>query len=79
MHIFQFSDRSLIRAVSAHGLVYANHLDILYSFGVRGPLYPALMGTLVSNEKSDEISCFEYRTCTNFCSFIILLEFVFSL
>lgn len=47
---------------AAHGLAYANHLDILYSCGVRGTLYPALMGTLVSNEKSDEIRCFEYRT-----------------
>lgn len=56
--------------------LYANHLDILYSFGVRGTLYSALMGTLVSNEKSDGIRCFEYRTCANFCSFIILPEFV---
>lgn len=53
-----------------HRRVYANHLDILYSFGVRGRLYSALMGTLVSNEKSDEIRCFEYRTCANFCSLI---------
>lgn len=64
---------------ATHRLVYANHLDILYSFGVRGMLYPALMGTLVSNEKSDEIRCFEYRTSPNFCSFIIFLKFVSSL
>lgn len=61
------------------GLVYANHPDILYSSGVRGTLYPALMGTLVSNEKSDEIRCFEYRTSANFCRFVILLKFVSSL
>ena len=61
---------------ATHRRVYANHLDILYSFSVRGTLYSALMGTLVSNEKSDEIRCFEYRTCANFCSFIILPKFV---
>lgn len=63
----------------ASGPVYANHLDILYSSGVRGTLYPELMGTLVSNEKSDEIQCFEYRTSANFCSFRILLKFFSSL
>ena len=61
------------------GPVYANHLDILYSSGVRGTLYPELMGTLVSNEKSDEIQCFEYRTSANFCSFRILLKLFSSL
>lgn len=61
-----------------HRWVYANHLDILYSFSVRGTLYSALMGTLVSNEKSDEIRCFEYRTCANFRSFIIPLKFISS-
>lgn len=64
---------------ATHGLVYANHFDILYSFSVRGMLYPALMETLVSNEKSDENRCFEYRTSTNFCSFIILLQLLSSL
>ena len=63
---------------ATHGPVYANHLDILYSSGVRGTLYPELMGTLVSNEKSDEIRCFEYRTSANFCSCRIL-KFVSSL
>lgn len=69
----------LLLLYAPHRWVYANHLDILYSFSVRGTLYSALMGTLVSNEKSDEIRCFEYRTCANFRSFIILLVCLFLL
>lgn len=81
MPVFKPGDRDLIRAASAlcettGRPLYANRLDILYSFSARGTLYSALMGTLVSNEKSDGIRCFEYRTCANFCSFIILPKFV---